>query len=127
MRVAKVGHLKGTQLSKEPCNDQGNGGGHDQPRGAAESRLAQRLEGSRNVSRLCLAERLDGADVAGEEGKHGDADAALEGQSDKGQLEQLRGGILAVARRPEAVVPSAAQVCYHDPKGSHATNTLQSG
>lgn len=125
MRVAEVGNFKSTQLGEEPGNDEGNGGGHDQSRWAAEGGFAQCLECGGYVSRLCLSERLDGANIASEEGEHGYANTALERQANKGQLKQLGGCVLVVAGRPEAVVPCPAQVGYDDPEGGYTTNTLE--
>lgn len=76
--VAKVCHFKSTQLCKEPRNDQSNGRGHNQSRWATESRFAQCLERSWNVSRFGLSKWFDGAYVTGEKSKHGNTDTALE-------------------------------------------------
>jgi hypothetical protein len=123
--VAAVSNLKGTELRKEPGHDEGDGGRHDEAGRPAECRFSKRDQGSGNVARLCLAERLDCADISGEEGKHGDADTSLPWQTEEGKLEELGGGVFAVAGRPQAVVPRSAQMCDNDPERGYSTNTLQ--
>ena len=78
VRVAQVGNLESTNLGKKPRNDQSNGCGHNQSRWATESRFAQCLQRSWNVSRFGLSKWFDSAYVTGEKSKHGNTDTALE-------------------------------------------------
>lgn len=98
--IAAVGNLESANLGKEPGDKESNRGGHDKSWWAAEGRLAKRRQGGRDVSRLGLAERFDGTNVAGEKSKHGDSDTALPWQTQKWQLKKLGRGSLVIAGRP---------------------------
>lgn len=124
VRITVVGNFEGSKLGEEPGNDQCNRSWHDQPRRSAKGRFSKSGQSGWNVPRFCLPQWFDCTHVASEEGEHCNSNSSLPWQPKERKLEQLRCGILTIARRPKAVIPCSAQMCNNHPEGSNTSNAL---
>lgn len=81
--VATVGSSVGTEDGQHKADEGGDDGREDQPRGSSEGGPGNGLEGSRVVPLLvCELQGLSRTDEACEEGKDGNAETALPGDSE---------------------------------------------
>lgn len=83
-----VRDLIGAELGDEPHDERRHGGRQEEPGYASEGRLRDAAQGALDVAGLGLADGLQGADVARDEGEDGDADAAVDEDADDGPLQQ---------------------------------------
>lgn len=78
-------------LRHAPDDERREHGGQEEARDAPECGFRDGDQGAFDVVGFALSDRLQRADVAGDEGEDGDADAALEEDADDGPLEQTGG------------------------------------
>lgn len=70
-------------------------------------------------------DRLESADITGNEAEDGDTDTALDEDSEEGELEE-HGGFVFGGRGPQQVrKPSGCNVFNNDEGGSNATEALR--
>lgn len=95
------------KLRQSPRHNHGNGSRQDQPRRSSKGTLSHGRKATQGIAIAGLLERLEGADVAGEEGEDGDSDTALPGDAEDGPLQDSGWEVFGVAREEEVVVPGA--------------------
>lgn len=100
-------------LAHDPRHGRRRRGGEDEARDAPQRRLADAREGRLLVALAAQLDGLQGADVAGDEGEDGHADAALDEDAEVGELEQPRRRVLAAGRAEELAVPGSREVGQH--------------
>ena len=122
--VAVFGGLKGTELSGDHAEQDDKGDGQDEAGQAAEGGLGH---GEVGLVVVALCEELDGfegADIAGDKAEDGHADAALDEDTEVGELEQ-DGAFFSRARRPEQPgEPAGGDVLDDDESRRDATEAL---
>lgn len=117
---------EGAELGDEPDEHGGEGGGQEEAGDAAEGGLCDAAEGALDVAHLGLADGLQGAHVARDEGEDGDADAAVQEDADDGPLQDARGvlGRGAVAGVEEGGIESAGEMGNDDGDGCQSSQAL---
>jgi hypothetical protein len=123
-RVGVLCHGEQTQLAEHEREDGGGGRGQEQAGEAAEGRLGDGDKGGLVLVLAVELEGLEGADVAGDEGEDGHAEAALDEDAQKGQLQHLWGGVLGSGGPEEVAGPGARNVGEDDECRCEAAQAL---
>ena len=86
------------KLRSNPYEERGDGGGKNETRHAVEGRLGHGVEGPLLISLAAQLDRLEGAHVARHHAEDGDAQPALDEDTDVGLLEEANLAVLAHGR-----------------------------
>lgn len=108
--VGSISGDEGAKLCHDPRDEQGDSSGEDEARWTTEGTLAHGCEGSKDVAIARLFERLEGTNVASQEGEDCDTQTALPRNTQDGPLQNSGRGVNIVAGGKEIIIPSAGQV-----------------
>lgn len=118
--------LKHAHLAHSPYDDGHDGGREEEARNAPEGALAYGGQGILGLAGATLADGLEGAHIAGDEGEDGDADAALGEDAEKGVLEEAGRLAYGSGRGEEVAIKGANQMGEDDGCGSQTAKPLRS-
>lgn len=122
--LGAVGNLEDAKLADEPDDGGGDGRGQHESGNPPEGALGYGDEGLIGLSGATLADGFQGADVAGDEGEDGHADAALDEHTEEGVLHDPRGEIRGGGGSEEVLIEGTGYVGRDDEEGREATEAL---
>lgn len=116
----------GAELGDKPHDNRGHGGRQKEPGYASEGGLCDAGQGALDVAGVGLADGLQGADVARDEGEDGDADAAVDEDADDGPLQEAGYVVweFAGVGPEEDWVEGSGEMCDDDGDGCETTEAL---
>ena len=119
-RINMLCHVVSVGVGHEPGHEGGCHGGQNQTTGASQGGAGNASKGCIVVAGTRLANGAYRVDVAGYEEEYGDGAAAAHGETEEGQLKQVRRGFGVAGGRVQPWHKSSAQVAAHDHEGCYA-------